>query len=139
VPTDMTEIEGCRVPKWPTYQDDPTHRARECAVYVCHGDRYQYLTRGPVDEVLPALTHRAGWLGGLSAYSPDVLRVTLDAPSHESYRDQCYLMWCGPRLTLAQFRAWLASSECPTCEGEGTSDGFTECADCGGRGRMGTP
>ena len=29
--------------------------------------------------------------------------------------------------------------ECGACEGEGTADGLTDCAPCGGRGRMGTP
>jgi len=92
----------------------------------------------------------------------DSLRAAVEAANlvHAHADERGTFGLCRAALELvegsAPFGAWVATGtwpedlrgpddygehrpECPDCEGEGTPDGVSDCAPCGGRGRRGTP
>lgn len=85
-------------------------RLREAAAFVRRPQGWAYHSRGSFTEALTALEGpQPGRFGGAGEYSPDDVRVVLDATSWgdpASSRDLC---WGGPQLTVAEFRGWVAN------------------------------
>ena len=71
----------------------------------------RYIQRGAWHEVVPALTPRVGWRGGISEVDRADLRIMLDASGYRGAElDRPDLCWGGDLLTVDEFLAWVEAT-----------------------------
>ena len=93
-------------------EGQPKHMTHDYSTGEAHPiGAARYIQRGAWHEVVPALTPRIGWRGGISEVAREDLRIMLDWSGYRGPElDRPNLCWGGDLLTVDEFLAWIEAT-----------------------------